>query len=291
MVCSIFYRYLVNSKSYAFLGQYLVGKGLITESQLNEAIRVQKESTSLIGIVAVDQGFINKTQLDRLIEHQGVVDAQLGELAIQAGYMSEDQLAAVLAIQGENHVYLGESLVRMGMISNESLNETLVDFEAQITSQEEHVRAEIGNLPVAKELLIILDVTLRFFYRLGYAIHIVGRSDTLPDYIEYLFCSEQNFKNQYTRYMCMGMSSVLVESIAQGANRRQKVDGPGSQEIENMSQLVFNLNYLICKVMKKLDIRVKHGDAFIGLPQRHPDRFVCIEMETVTSPMVIAYGY
>lgn len=283
--------FLVRNKPYAFLGQYLVGNGLISEDQLDEAIRLQKESSVLVGTIALKQGFLDEDQLNHLIKRQIEVDEQIGTLAIQEGFMREDQLEAVLSIQGENHVYLGESLVRMGAISNEALNEALRDFEIQIVAQEQHVREEIEHLPVARELLVILDVVLRYFYRLGHAVHIVGRSGATPDYVEYLFCAEHIVKKQKMRYMGLGMPGLLVESMAQGARLGERFHEPGANAMENMSELTFNLNYLVCKAMKDAGLRVKHGSVFVGFPPRISAQFICIDVETATSPMAITYSY
>lgn len=280
----------MKNKPYAFLGHYLIGNGLITEKQLDEAIRLQRESTVLVGTIALDRGFLDKNQLNYLIKRQIQVDEQIGSLAIQEGFMTEDQLETVLAIQGRNHQHLGESLVRMGTISNQTLNEALTDFESQIAAQEKYIRDDIGHLPMAKELLITLDVTLRFFYRLGYALHVVGRCDASPDYVEHLFCSEQHFKKENARYMGVGMNSMLVDSIAQGPRIRERFDRPSSNALENMSQLMFNLNYIVCKRMKKLGIRVKHGAAFMETLTGDRIDGVCVEMESVTGPMVFTYG-
>lgn len=185
---------------------------------------------------------------------------------------------------------LGESLVRTGIMSNEALNEAISDFQAQIIAQETLVRAEIGNHPLAKGLLVTLDLTLRFFYRLGYAIHIVGRCDSAPDYVEYLFCSEQNFKKGNARYMAVGMSSIFFDSVAQSPGIHQRFDKPSPNATENMAQLMFNLNYMVCKKMKQLGMRVTHGAAFMDASAHGGATGVCVEMESLTGPMVLTYS-
>lgn len=280
----------MDKKPYAFLGQYLVGNGLITGDQLADAIHLQKENNALIGTIALAQGFLDKRQLNHLIRRQLKVDERIGKLAVDEDFMTEEQLEAVLSVQANNHLYLGESLIRLGTISHQSLHEALKDFETQIVSQEKQLREEISHLPVAKELFITLDITLRFFYRLGYAIRIVGMGGHLPDRIPHLYCSEQIFKNSGIGYMGVGMSSMLVESIGQGSTLSERPDGPDTDAMENTSQLIFNLNYLVCKEMKKRGIRVKHGAAFIGMPPSDHADGPCFEMETITSPMVLTYS-
>lgn len=284
------HRCFVHKKPYAFLGQYLVGHGAITEQQLGEAVRLQKENNALVGTIALAQGFLDRNQLNQLIKIQLEVDERIGKLAIEEGFMTEEQVDTVLSIQGRNHVYLGESLVRLGTISQTVLNEALRDFEAQIISQERLVREEISHLSIATEALVTLDVTLRFFYRLGYAVRVVGSSSHLPGSFDYLYCSEQIFKKTGVGYMGLGMAAMLAESITHGPTIREQSREHARDAMEAMSQLIFNLNYMACNQMKKRGIRVKHGAAFIDLPENIGSRSVCLELETVTSPMVLAYG-
>lgn len=280
----------MNEKPCAFLGQYLVGKGLINENQLEDAIRLQKENNSLVGTIALAQGFLDKKQLNYLVRQQTRVDERIGTLALQEGLLSQDELDTVLTIQGKNHIFLGESLVRLGMISKQVLDEALRRFERQIVNQQIQVKEAISHLPSAKEMLVTLDVSLRFFYRLGYPVRIVGMADCIPERFEHLFCSEQVFKKAGTSYMGVGMTTMLLESILQRPGLRDRPDESDADTMENMSQLIFNLNYMICNQMKKLGIRVKHGAAFISMPSDNRVSGVCLEMETVTSPMVLAYG-
>lgn len=277
-------------RPHAFLGQYLVGKGLITAAQLDDAIRLQKESTRLVGAIALDQGFLNASQLRRLVGKQAREDIQLGELALREGLMHAGQLQTVLAIQGRNHLYLGESLVRLGTLSRPALVAAVREFEAQIAGQEQRIRGELSHLPMAVALQTILDVTLRFFYRLGFPMHIVGHGRPLPDYVSQVFYAEQVFRKQGVQHLGLGMGGVLVESIAQGATRRDRFDGSSPGAVENMAQLLFNLNYMVCRKMSAAGMRVKHGAVVIGTAASSDTNVLCVDLVTVTNPLVLLYS-
>lgn len=279
------------NQPYAFLGQYLVGNGLITEAELAQAIHLQRENNALVGTIALDRGFLDRTQLNHLVRRQVEVDERIGKLAIEEGFMNEEQLSDVLSTQGENHVFLGESLVRMGTISREILANALNRFETQIVAQEQHVRRQLSHHSAAREILITLDVTLRFFYRLGYAVRIVATDNRLPECIKHFFGCEQIFNRKHTGYMGVGMTGVLVKSIAQDARIRTGAAHPDMHAMENMSELVFNLNSLVCKEMKNRGLNVKHGAAFIGPPPGDCEARAWIEMETVMNPMALTYSH
>lgn len=278
------------NKPYAFLGQYLLGNRLITEDQLDEAIRLQGEHNPLVGTIALNRGLLDDNQLNHLIKRQIQVDERIGTLAVQEGFMTDDQLESVLSDQAGDRMLLGESLVHMGAISDVALKEAANDFENNNAAREQQVRDELGHLPTARELLITLDVTLRFFYRLGYVIHLVGKCDTPPDYVEYLFCSEQRLEKEDARYMGVGMSGTLVVSIARSSKLREHFDRPSPDAMKNMSQLVFNLNYMACEKLQERGIQAKHGAAFLDEAIETATSGVCVEIETVAGPMVFAYS-
>lgn len=281
----------MHDKPYAFLGQYLVGNGFISEAQLVEAVHLQKQNNSLVGTIAFDQGFLDSEQLDYLLRRQVQVDERIGKLAVQEGFLTDEQLETVLSIQGENHIFLGESLVRLGTLDHETLNGAIGRFESQILAQDREVREVTSHLPASREILITLDVTLRFFYRLGYAIRVLAASEDRPEDVPHVFSCEQIFKRQRHGYMGIGMTGVLLKSIAQDAGRHRSSSPTDLGSMESMSQLIFNLNSVVCRRMKQEGIRVRLGAAFIGPPPAACQHNIWIAMETVTNPIALTYGH
>ena len=55
------------------IGQMLMDRGLLTEEQLNEALKTQQQTTQLLGEVLVDLGFVQQKALyEALAEQQHI---------------------------------------------------------------------------------------------------------------------------------------------------------------------------------------------------------------------------
>ena len=52
------------------LGRLLVGRGYLTEAQLDEGLRVQRESGLRLGEVFIQSGWISEKELSRVLKHQ-----------------------------------------------------------------------------------------------------------------------------------------------------------------------------------------------------------------------------
>lgn len=271
----------MKNSAHISLGRYLVDRDAITERQLEEGIRLQKQSNALIGAIAVARGVLDADQLRYLVERRSRVDEPIGKLAVGEGFMSQEDLRAILDVQAGNHLYLGESLVRLGAINREALDKALDDLELRIVRQNRKVRDQFGHLPLAEEARVTLEVTLRFLYRLGYAARICGAGDGPPQRGEQLYCAEQIFRRRGTGRMGLRLDGALAGSL---------VRETGLAGVEAMSQLVFNLNYLVCRHMRRGGMRVRHGDACIEAPAANDGAGVCLAMETPAGSMFFTYG-
>ena len=116
------------------LGEYLCMLGLITETQLEHALVMQRRVLGPpmpLGTLLVDQGLLTSQdlvmalmlqQLDRLLGGTVPTTARLGELLVQAGVISAAQCASALHSQlqrrrpGE-HVRLGQVLINLGFVT------------------------------------------------------------------------------------------------------------------------------------------------------------------------------
>lgn len=52
------------------IGELMVSNGLITEGQLNQALKIQASTAKKIGEILIDLGFINERQLVEVLEFQ-----------------------------------------------------------------------------------------------------------------------------------------------------------------------------------------------------------------------------
>lgn len=110
----------------ARLGDLLIRDGLITEAQLEAALRLQAASQSYvpIGHVLVAHNFISlETLTTTLRRHQK--SARLGEVLLKAGHITAAQLEEALEHQRGTSLRLGQMLVRLGWLRETTMRQAL----------------------------------------------------------------------------------------------------------------------------------------------------------------------
>lgn len=115
-----------NKETIRKIGEILVEEGLITESQLREALRVQNGLNTYkpIGQILVDQKVITQKQLNFLLDRHGK-RPRLGEVLIRSGVLTREHLEIALDHQKRAGLRLGEVLVGLRFITEETMRQAL----------------------------------------------------------------------------------------------------------------------------------------------------------------------
>jgi adenylate cyclase len=111
-------------------GAILVGMGLATPSQIEEALALQKTNGMRIGEALVSLGYVNRDELKRaLLEGFGLADRKerprLGEILVTLKYITEVQLDEAVSRQGVDQRPLGDVLVDLGYCTHKAIYEAL----------------------------------------------------------------------------------------------------------------------------------------------------------------------
>lgn len=108
------------------LGTLMLEEGLISDSQLQEALRTQSELDVYrpLGQILVDQKAISAKQLNLCIDkyHKR---ARLGEILIKSKIITGEQLEIALSYQKTTGLPLGEMLVKLNYINEETMRQAL----------------------------------------------------------------------------------------------------------------------------------------------------------------------
>jgi type IV pilus assembly protein PilB len=104
------------------LGELLLAEGLVTQAQLDEALKLQGTLTDYapLGHILVSQNIVTRDQLLTLLERHRR-SSKLGDLLVKSGDVSPAQLEAALAEQRRTGQTLGEALVQLGYVGEERL--------------------------------------------------------------------------------------------------------------------------------------------------------------------------
>ena len=108
------------------LGELLIRDGLITQQQLEAALRLQAASQSWmpLGHVLLAHNFISRKTLTRMLGRYQK-SARLGEVLVKAGHITASQLEEALEHQRGTPLRLGQLLVRLGWLRETTMREAL----------------------------------------------------------------------------------------------------------------------------------------------------------------------
>ncbi len=100
------------------LGSLMVEEGLITDSQLQEALRTQRELDIYkpVGQILVDQKAISAKQLNLFLDNRQK-RARLGEILLKSKIITGEQLEIALSYQKTTGLPLGEMLIKLNYLT------------------------------------------------------------------------------------------------------------------------------------------------------------------------------
>ncbi|MEN9226835.1 MAG: hypothetical protein Q6L60_04430 [Thermostichus sp. HHBFW_bins_43] len=110
------------------LGQRLVRAGLLSQSQLAQALREQQQNHLKLGEVCLERGWLTLPDLYPFIPSQAL---SLGEVLVALGYLDFEQLRVALAQQRRYGRKLGEILTWKGWVKPAVLEQAL-DVQVQL---------------------------------------------------------------------------------------------------------------------------------------------------------------
>lgn len=107
------------------LGQKLVTAGLLTEADLDAALRSQRKMFRRVGDIVVDSGWVERDRVEEAAASARAESRPIGQELVQRGWITVDQLDAALQRQAESDRRLGDVLVQQDLITKEALDDAL----------------------------------------------------------------------------------------------------------------------------------------------------------------------
>jgi len=120
------------------IGQVILESGVITEAQLDEALKHQKEWGGKIGEILIEMGYLTEERLTEYLNLQISVNSSanwlrkidkneylLGEIMLASEIITSDQLEMALKVQQEKGGKIGQILMKMGYLSESALQDCL----------------------------------------------------------------------------------------------------------------------------------------------------------------------
>ncbi|MDO6747257.1 hypothetical protein [Gilvimarinus sp. 1_MG-2023] len=111
-----------------FFGQYLQIKGIISQSQLSDALSLQHANNKTLGQLAADMGYLSSDQSSQILLRQRHSDHLFGELAQSLGWLNDQHIQQLLARQQAEHLTLGAALIELQCLTESQLQHLLADY-------------------------------------------------------------------------------------------------------------------------------------------------------------------
>jgi hypothetical protein len=120
------------------LGEFLIMRGRVSKTEVDQACRVQLINNHLLGVLAVDQGFMQASELEEALEHQQRQTPMLrfGEVAVGLGFLTRTQLQGLLQVQAENRLRIGEVLVLQSCLTEQELISELKAYREFLSDED-----------------------------------------------------------------------------------------------------------------------------------------------------------
>lgn len=274
-----------------FFGEYLLKHEVVTEEQLEAAMRCQKEHHILLGTLAVNKGYLSSQQVSLILDEQQKVNHKFGWLAVEKGFLSPEQVQELIREQGENHIYLGEALIRLGYVSMNKLQVHLNAFQQHLQGKEQAFAKCLQHFPQAEILHRALGLIVEYFYRLGFVLKIKDM-ERHPDISSFnpVFLGTQNFSDRNQAFFGMQLSWNAARLMAQGNDLRFEAGENQLQLFEATTDAVNNLNFVLCEELQRLGYRVKPGAMHFVLPQQAQES-VKILFHSMIGPLYLLYYF
>lgn len=138
-----------------FIGDLLVKRGIITETELHEAMNRQHIASQPLERLLVSLNSCDSHDIEDYRRmhghgpHSQIDDHELGNWLIRTGRMEEYKLRQAMDIQARGRHFLGEILVAMGMCSHDAISNS-VAIQADVRQAHERGLEKLGALLVAK---------------------------------------------------------------------------------------------------------------------------------------------
>ncbi|EFL52808.1 conserved hypothetical protein [Solidesulfovibrio fructosivorans JJ]] len=170
-----------------FLGRFLVEQGAISEEQLADGLRFQKEHNRRIGEMAVDRGVLSPGEVNGICRRQRADPRLFGDIAVEERRLSRKDLDQLLFFQKVHHTYLGEALLLRGHIDREQYKRLLGRHFALRQSGQvslRYIQDFFADNKAAELLVMATERVMRRFAGLTLEVAALGQPEDMAVYPE-----------------------------------------------------------------------------------------------------------
>lgn len=216
-------------------------QGVITEAQLDDAVRYQREMNKRLGEVALDRGVLTAEQVASICNRQREDARMFGSIALNEKHLSKKTLDELLFIQKIHYIYLGEALLLRGHITSKQYASLLRDYYQLEGDKKLNLKYVQEFFAEHKALASMIEAFSRAYSRfLGGAVKVsVIGCEIDPEAYKTIKLIRGNVSGDRD-FNCFFFLSSGVDEHIRGACPPSRPDGDAPAPLENLFQVVLN---------------------------------------------------
>ena len=112
-------------------GDYLLGKNIITQEQLDYILNYRKINRVKLGLIAVEQKLLTVAKAEEINRLQMTKDKRFGDIAIEKGYLNEEEVSKLLNLQGNPYLLFVQAVTEQDILSKEKVDACMIGFQQE----------------------------------------------------------------------------------------------------------------------------------------------------------------
>lgn len=122
-------------------GKHLVKKGILTHGEYRNAVEKHLGRRVKIGTIAIAEGLLTQEQVIEIHRQQRQYDKLFGDIAVENGFLTQEQVDKMLTKQGSPYLQFLEVLLETGKITISEMEQEFVAFQKENGFSDEDMQA------------------------------------------------------------------------------------------------------------------------------------------------------
>ncbi len=144
-----------------YFGNYLMKKGLINPTQLEEIMLKQQQTRVKLGLIAVSEKLLTTKQAEEINQLQRSMDRRFGDIAIEKGYLLEEEVTHLLNMQGNPFLQFVQVVTESNLLNPDELEQHIDGFKKEYQFSDSDLDSlKSGDIDRIISIFNITDSTL-----------------------------------------------------------------------------------------------------------------------------------
>lgn len=145
-----------------YFGHYLVEKNKISQSQLEDLMKLQQNTRAKLGFIAVTEKLLTTKQAEEINNIQKKMDQRFGDIAIEKGYLLNEEVTYLLNMQGNSYLRLVQIFTENNIFNINEIEGYLEEYKKENNFSDLELD-ELKSDDIDRIIPVFVDVDTPFF--------------------------------------------------------------------------------------------------------------------------------